>query len=204
MSIRSRQFIIPVLAAITLAAAGCSKPLGGSDEPSRFFVLSPEPVQHSAQAQSASARGSIIGVSRVELADHLRREAIVTRSSDNRVEVADLDLWAAEPQEIITTVLADNISNMVPTERVILLPSSRTIPLDYRVQVGISTFEQGPDGTVKLVAGWQVFKGDDFGLLSMRKSTISEPVEGEGYDAIVAAMSKALGELSRQITAEIQ
>ena len=31
----------------------------------------------------------------------------MTRSSGNRVEVADLDLWAAEPQENITTVLAD-------------------------------------------------------------------------------------------------
>lgn len=204
MSTRARHFIIPVLAAATLAVAGCSRMLGGSDEPARFFVLSPEPVQPSAQSQSAAARGPIVGVSQVELANHLQRQAIVTRSSGNRVVLADLDLWAAEPQDNIAMVLAENLSNMIPTERVILLPASRTIPLDYRVQVEISTFEQGPDGAVKLVAGWQVFKGDDYGLLSMRKSTITQPVEGEGYDAIVAAMSRALGELSRQITAEIR
>ncbi len=204
MKSRIRQVIAPVLIVAAMAAAGCSRPFGGSDEPSRFYVLTAEPVQPSAQAQSGASQGPIVGVSQVELADHLKREAIVTRTTGNRVVLADLDQWAAEPQDNITSVLAQNLSNMIPSERVVLLPSSRTIPLDYRVQVEIPTFEQGPDGAVELIAVWQVFKGDDYGLLSMRKSIIHQPVSGEGYDAIVAAMSTALGELSRRITAEIR
>lgn len=209
MSIPARQIIVPALAVVSLAVvalavAGCSKPFGGSDEPSRFYVLTAEPAQPSSRASSSAQQGPIVGVSQVELADHLKREAIVTRSTGNRVVLADLDNWAAELQDNISSVLAQNLSNMIPSERVVLLPSSRTIPLDFRVQVEIPTFEQGPDGAVELIAVWQVFKGDDYGLLSMRKSTITQPVEGEGYDAIVAAMSNALGDLSRQITAEIR
>jgi uncharacterized lipoprotein YmbA len=167
-------------------------------------VLTAEPAQTSAQPQTGAAQGPIVGVSRAELADYLKREAIVTRSTGNEVILADQHSWAAELQDNISMVLAENLSNMIPSERVILLPSSRTIPLDYRVEVAISTFEQGPDGTVVLSAVWQVFKGDDYGLLSMRKSTIRQPVTGEGYDAIVAAMSKALGELSREISGQIR
>jgi len=204
MSMRARQFIIPALAAVALAVTGCSKPFGGSDDPSRYYLLTPEPAQPSAQARSTAARGPIVGVSHVELSDHLKREEIVTRSAGNQVVLADLDRWAAEPESSIATVLAQNLSNMIPSDRVILLPSTRTIPLDYRVQVNIANFEQGPDGAIKLNANWQVFKGDDYKLLEIRKSAISQPVSGEGYDAIVAAMSSALGELSRQITAQIR
>ncbi len=204
MRLRARQFIIPVLAAATLVVAGCSKPLGGSDEPSRFYVLSADPAQPAARAQASAAQGPIVGVSQVELADHLKQEAIVTRSSANHVVLADLDRWAAELENNITTVLALNLSNMIPTERVTILPSSRSVPLDYRVDVGIANFEQGPTGAIELIAVWQVFKGDDHRLVRMRKATISQPVTGEGYDAIVAAMSTALGELSRRITAEIR
>lgn len=205
----ARPLINPALALVALAfvtvsVAGCARPLGGSDTPSRFYVLTAEPAQASAGSQTNAAQGPIVGVSRAELANYLKREAIVTRSTGNEVILADQDNWAAELQDNVSLVLAENLSNMIPSERVVLLPSSRTIPLDYRVEVAISTFEQGPDGAVELNAVWQVFKGDDYRLLGMRKSTIRQPVTGEGYDAIAAAMSKALGELSRRITAEIR
>lgn len=204
MTTPARQFIVSALAALMLAVAGCAKPFGGSDEPSRFYVLTPEPTQSSAAAPAVAARGPIVGVSRVALSDHLKREEIVTRSAGNQVVVADLDRWAAELESHITTVLAQNLSAMIPSDRVVALPSARGIPLDYRVQVNIANFEQGSDGAVELNASWQVFKGEEYQLLGIRKSNISEPVSGEGYDAIVGTMSQALAELSRQIATQIQ
>lgn len=196
--------IFVMLALVSVAVAGCARPLGGSNTPSRFYVLTAEPAGPSARAQRGAEPGPIVGVYRAELADYLKREAIVTRSTGNEVILADQDVWASELQDNISLVLAENLSNMIPSERVILLPTSRTLPLDYRVEVALSTFERGPDGAVELNAVWQVFKGDASRLLSMRKSSIRQPVSGEGYGAIAAAMSEALAELSRQITAEIR
>jgi len=199
-----RRFIVLALAAVTVTAAGCSRPLGGSDVPSRFYMLTAQPIELSAQTQSGAQQGPIVGIFQVELADHLKHQEIVTLSTANQVVLAASDSWGASLGNNITTVLSLNLSNMIPTERVAILPSSRSVPLDYRVNVSISTFEKGPDGVVQLIAVWQVFKGDNQQLLAIRKSTITQPVEGDGYDAIVAAMSKALGELSRRITAEIR
>ena len=167
-------------------------------------MLTAQPIELSAQAQAGAERGPIVGVFQVELADHLKHQEIVTRTAGNRVVLAEKDSWAADLGNNITSVLALNLSNMIPTERVTILPSSRSVPLDYRVNVSIATFEEGPDGVVQMIAVWQVFKGNDLRLSSIRKSSITQPVEGEGYDAIVAAMSKALGDLSRRITAEIR
>ena len=65
-------------------------------------------------------------------------------------------------------MLALNLSARVSSERVVVLPSSRSVPLTYRIHVDIATFEQVPDGNVRLIAVWQIFRGDGVRLLSMR------------------------------------
>ncbi len=186
---------------VCLALAGCLKPLGGSGPPPDFYVMTAEQGQASAQL---SGRGPIVGVSPVKLSEHLMHEEIVTRSSGNQVVLADLDRWAAPLDSQFSSLLALNLSSMIPTERVTVLPASRAVSLDYRVEVEVAIFEQVPGGEVELVAIWQVFRGDEQRLLAMRKSTIRQRVTGAGYDAIVSAMSSALADLSRQISAEIR
>jgi uncharacterized lipoprotein YmbA len=184
---------------LSLLVVGCGRPLGGTPTPSRFYVLTPVAATKPAESVGTGERAPIIGVTLVELPDHLKREEIVTRPTENRVTLGDLDRWAGQLGDNISTVLAQNLSIMIPSERVVVLPSSRSVPLSHRVHVDISTFEQGPSGNVQLTAVWQVFRGNGVQLLSMRRVDISTPLSGSGYDAIVAAMSQALADFSRQI-----
>lgn len=199
----TRQVLVLAVAGLCLLLSGCGRPLGGTATPSRFYVLTPVAVPASTGSTTASKQAPIIGVALVELPDHLKREEIVTRSSENRMELADLDRWAGQLDDNISNVVALNLSNMVSNDRVIVLPSSRSVPISYRVHVDIATFERIPSGDIRLIAVWQIFRGDGTRLLTIQKADVSKPVVGEGYDAIVAAMSQALADLSRQMADEI-
>ncbi len=76
-------------------------------------------------------------------------------------------------------------------------------PAEYRVSVDVMQFEGSIGESVTLAARWSVRREEDRKLLSARQSNVREPVEGEDYDALVGAMSRALGTLSREITAAI-
>jgi ABC-type uncharacterized transport system auxiliary subunit len=54
-----------------------------------------------------------------------------------------------------------------------------------------------------LVARWSVLSGQDKKLLAASRSSIREPVDGSGHAAVVAAQSRALAKLSKEIVAAI-
>jgi uncharacterized lipoprotein YmbA len=71
--------------------------------------------------------------------------------------------------------------------------------LAYRLVVEVDRFDAGPDDRVALDAGWALHRGASAGWVAGGRTAIREPVQGQGYPAIVAAMSQAVGALSREI-----
>jgi uncharacterized lipoprotein YmbA len=59
-------------------------------------------------------------------------------------------------------------------------------------------------GDVSLIARWAIFEGKERKLVLARKSAIIEPSGGKSYEAMVAADSRALEKLSREIAEAIR
>ncbi len=205
-----RSLVWPLLGLVALAVGGCEGVLGGVSAPTRHYVLSAAPVP-----AAGGAAGPTVGVSTVRLAQHLQHRPIVTRDSQNRVTLAAFDQWAAPLDEQITRTLAENLTAMIPSDRVLVLPASRGIPLAYRLEADIARFEREADGSVVLTALWGVFDGDGRNELAFGRSTLRETlpapdaVPGEqpaepDYDAVASAMSRALASLSREIAQAIR
>jgi len=72
-----------------------------------------------------------------------------------------------------------------------------------RVRVDIVQFDSMPGEAVAIDALWTVHVAGRTTLLTGR-STVREPVSGSGYDALVAAHSRALATVSRDIAAAIR
>jgi hypothetical protein len=183
------------LVALLVVLGGC---LGGGSPPSRFYLLSPLPVP-----EAAAASGVAIGVGPVAIPDYLNRAQIVTRTGENQLELAEFDRWAEPLQKNLSRVLVLNLSTLLSTDRVALHPWNRSTPMDYQVIVDVGRFEAGRDGRASLLARWTIVAGTDRKILLMRKSTFSEPIAPDGYEATVASMSRLVGALSREIAAEI-
>jgi len=176
--------------------AGCSS----VNEPARLYVL--DATQRSTAVRPASAQEApIVAIAGVKLPEYLNQNGIVTRDSNNEITRADSHIWAGPLSEEIARTIAEDISVMLPSDRVTLNAGRRSIPVDYTIDVEIVSFERDAAArNVDLVATWIVFRGDERSMLAMRRSRFSKPVAGPDYKDSVAAMSEALAALCEEIT----
>jgi uncharacterized lipoprotein YmbA len=80
-----------------------------------------------------------------------------------------------------------------------LFPWKRATPIDYRVTVDVLRFEGEKGGDVELTARWTVLESSGKEVLSMKKTTLTEPSGRNSYEALVAAHSRVIESLSREI-----
>jgi uncharacterized lipoprotein YmbA len=176
----------------------------GKSQSSRFYTLSVMEQTETGALANSPARDAAIGIGPIKIADYLDRSKIVTRTGDNRIELAEYDQWAGSFEDNLTHVLAENIGAMVPTERIYLYPWRTTLPIDYQVVLDIVRCDGRLGETVDLVVRWRLMDGGQKDVLAIRRSSIREAVNGAGYEALVAAQSRALAALSREIAEAIQ
>jgi uncharacterized lipoprotein YmbA len=188
-----------ILSLLLIVLSGCA-----STEPSRFYILSSLYDTEAEQVQKASEQGIAIGVGPVKIPAHLNRPQIVTRTSQNELKLAEFDKWAGSFKDDFTRVLAKNLSVLLSTERVSVLPWKRSIPIDYQVAIDVSRFDGMLGEDVMLRAKWTIFGDDGKTMISMRTSEIKEEIEGQGYNTFVQAQSRALANLSRDIADAIK
>jgi len=191
------------MAAIALIAAplllsGCSE-----SKPSRFFVLTPL-----AATTDTGGKGPALGVGPVVIPQYLDRPEIVTRSSDNQLQLAEFDQWGGRISDNITRALAENLSGILKTDRVSIYPWTDASALTDQISVDITQFERDPSGAVTLTAFWSISDAQSGKVLFNGRSNIQKPVGAtsagaDAYAAIAAAMSEALASLSQEIAAAI-
>jgi uncharacterized lipoprotein YmbA len=140
----------------------------------------------------------------IKFSEYLDRTEIVTRSSSNKITFSDFDVWAGSLAEDFSRVLAENLSVLLSTESVIVYPGPKPSSVDYQIAVDVIRFDGPLGGDVSLIARWAVLQGKDKKLVSVRKSTIIEPSGARGYEPIVAADSRAVEKLSREIAEAIR
>jgi uncharacterized lipoprotein YmbA len=153
-------------------------------------------------APPAALRDLTIGVGPVTLHPYLDRLQIVTRASRARLILGEFDQWAAPLQDTITRALAENLSRLIPTDRVLLHPWSRTAEPDYQVRVEVEQFDASPSGEVVLAARWRILSTDEKDLV-MRKARLTAAAGGQDYEATVIAMGSTLDALSQDIAAAL-
>ena len=177
-----------------LFVLGCA-----SSPPTRFYTLSSLQEGGRGLRESTSDQGPVIGVGPIKFSEYLDRTEIVTRSSSNRITFSDFDVWAGSLVEDFSRALAENLSFLLPTESVILYPRPKPSLVDYRITMDVIRFDGPLGGNVSLIARWAILEGKERKLVIVRRSTIVDPSGAQGYEAMVAAQSRALEKLSREI-----
>ncbi len=185
---------IGFLFGVFLIMAGCA-----STAPTRFYSLS-SLVASDATNETASADQDIaIGVGPVEIPDYLYRPQIITRTGRNEIKIADFDKWAGSLKTDISRVIAENLSVLLSTVRVYAYPWKNYIPVKYQIVVNVSRFDGSLGGDVVLKAHWTILGGEDKKVILTDTASFSEKTDGKDYDSLVAAKSRMLANLSREI-----
>ena len=188
-----------VLTTGVLALAGCMSVA----DPTKYYVLSPTSPRN--LAPTADASSLAVGVGPVLIPGYLDRVQIVTRDANDEVAVATYDRWAEPLDGGIAQVLADNLGAYVGSERIAVFPWRGGIArlLDYQVAVVVLRFDGWPGRQATLDVRWRLV-GRDGKELALRRSTLNEPIAGEGYQPLVRGLNQLLSTLAGEIASEIR
>jgi len=197
--------------AACLGLAGCAV-----TDPTRFYTLG-QPVARRAESgvtasMALAPSGSLektgavsIGVGPVIMPGYLRRSQIVTRTGADQVDVATFHRWAEPLEDGIARVLAEELSARVPTDRIVMFPWRGLVAgaIQYQVVVVVMRLDAARGGDVTLDTRWRILDkaGDE---LAFRRSTLSETATGQGYEPVIAAMTRTLVALGQEIATEIR
>ena len=170
----------------------------------KYYTLNPFSEMQPDISQAVSVDTLAIGVGPVEFPKFLNRPQIVTRKSQNRVEVSEFHRWASSLQGDFLRVLAKNISILLPMSRVAVYPWKDQFSPTHRIKLSVEQFDGQFGKHVILDVTWSVAKQKDDNDPVVRNSLIKEPVSTEDYEAIVAAKSRAIAVLSQEIVSVIK
>jgi uncharacterized lipoprotein YmbA len=191
-----RPFVPCAAALLCLALllqAGCAHTSG----PARFYILR-SLAETGPTGKAACIAGEItLGIGPVTLPNYLERPQIVTTAAGPELHIDEFDRWAGSLKEDIGRVVAEDISALLDSDRVLIYPWRRST-VDYQVQMEILRFEGAPGQQVVLKVQWAVF--DKAGKMPVLKvSEFQRPATGPGFDALVDALSLTLADLSREM-----
>ena len=195
---RTQKSLTPVMV-LLLALAVCFSACGGKSATSQFYVLSPLP-----QPGLSAGEGMTIGVFPVSMPDYLDRPQIVTRVSDNEIKLDEFSRWAEPLKDSFTRALVQNLSTLLDTAKVVRTTRSSGVPMALQVGVEVVQFDGTLGGEVVLIVQWGVFEADGKKLLMGKRSSFKEPTGAATYEALVAAESRAVAALSREIAEAIK
>jgi uncharacterized lipoprotein YmbA len=184
---------------VAFLLAACS-----STPATKFYKLSSLPSGQQENPAALSGMDIAIGLGPVELPEFLDRPQIVTRKSQNQLEISEYHRWAASFPRDFSRVLAKNIATLLPTNQVEIYPWADTFSPIYQVKLQVEQFDGQLGEQVLLGVLWSVVGQEGANELMVRKTLIEEPVLTNDYEGLVAAQSNALATLSREIAEEIR
>ena len=191
-----RPIFHTIMAGLCLVViAGC-----GVTKPSKYYLLTPVDLD---SAGSLDTQAGIIGIGPLAFPTYLDRPQIAVRSGGNQIDYADSHRWAEPLKTAFIQTLSENLSRMLSVERSVIYPWSRSTSLDYQVMVNVTRFDADAAGNVTLTTDWEIMRTIDSYSVDQNKATYTEAAGSIDYPAIVAAQSRAVEQLSRDIAAAI-
>ena len=176
-------------------------------QPWRLFSLTPLAEPEAEPAASTRSPGPVrgaIGVGPVHLPGYLDQDQIVTRISQNRFTLSDDNRWAEPLEGNIGHVLAQNLSILLRTDRVVLHPWSAQQRPTYQVEIDVLTFEPDTAGTAHLAARWLLRDVASRQTIADKETRLTDSAPGGSTEQSVASLSQALGDFSVAIAKVIR
>ena len=189
MARRIAQLISIALAAVV--AVGCST------APSKFYSLS-----STSAADGTPPTAVAVMVGPVTIPASVDQPEFVVQVAANRVQVDEFNRWVAPLGDAIARAVAGDLVVLLGSPEVASNQLANFVP-DYRVTIDVQRFESVPGNAATLEAVWTVRKTVG-GEIRSGRTVAREPVQGQSYDALAAAHSQALAQMSTDIAAAIR
>jgi len=183
------------LACLVLLLAAC-----GSPPKERYYTLA---AAASAPASTAGASPVSIAVGPVTVPETVDQPQLVVQVAANQVTMYEFQRWASPLKSEIARVIAANLAQALGTTRVWTHARTTLANPDYQVLVDVQRFDSALGDAVTIDVLWTV-RGAAGTAPKTGRSSVREPASGAGFDPLVAAHSRALARVSRDIADAIR
>lgn len=188
----TRTSVLPALLLAASVLAGCSSP-----PKTNFYTLNP--------AMSAPARADAklpysVAIGPVGIPESLDRPQMVVRAGANQVTIAEFERWAGPLKSEIALALAEHLKPLLGGASVFTYPQG--LNAEVTVSIDVQRFESVLGEAATVEVAWQLRPVK--GAPRSGRSVAHEAATGAGYDALVAAHTRALASVSRDIAAAIR
>jgi uncharacterized lipoprotein YmbA len=193
-----------ILFVVFLFMGGCTLLGGGTQHPTKNYVLSSMYSQEQPPQPLADLSDIGILVGPIRMAMYLDRSDVVIRNSQNEVEIADFSSWAGPLPENFSRVLAENLSLWLNTKKVAIFPGTKLAFYDYSIGVNVTRFDGRPGDKAHLRARWVIMDKKRKNMLFQEHTVLSQPIENDSIEAMIASQSRTVVDFSREIAEAIK
>ncbi len=195
-----KNIILINLFAITLIfLGGC-----GTTAPSKFYMLSSLPLSSEKLQVNNNQNRISIEIDLNEIPAYLNKPQMIVRINSNEIKLEEYHRWAETVKDSFPKIIADNLISLLSSEKFLVFAQNRIVSSDYQIIFNVNQFDGTPGETVSLIAQWAIFNNKKEKIVLTQHSDINVKTEGDGFDKLAAAQSKALEILSRQISSAIE
>jgi hypothetical protein len=175
----------------------------GSSPKTEFYVLS---ADHGAIVQEANVNaGPAVGVWSVRLPGYLERSEIVTRDGEYEIRLGDFWWWAGNLDENMTQLIANELSQRLQSNRVVVSPWPSFRKIDYQAIIRVERFDGALGGEAVLRGVWSLL--DAAGQEELKReafefkagATGTSALAASSYEDLVAALSRLTVQLAEQM-----
>ena len=184
---------VPIALFAAIFLGGC-----GSSPKTNFYTLNAQSTLPRAGHSAAYS----VAIGAVTLPDGIDRPQLVVRTGANRVSIADFERWAGPLKDEIAYAVAENLTGLLDGANVFILSRTADLEANYTVLLDVQRFDSVLGDAANIDVVWRVRPAA--GAPKGGRSVVREAVDGPGYDALVAAYSRALSAVSRDIASSMQ
>ena len=186
----ARAAALGILVGALMAVTGCT-----SASP-KFYSLS----STSTPIGIAPANLAVL-VGPISIPAGVDRPEFVIQDGTNKVDIEEFNRWSAPLNDSIAKVVAGDLSALLGTPDVATAPLAN-FNAAYRVTIDVQRFDSIRGQGAMLDAVWVVRKAN--GATQTGRTVAHETVQGDSFDALAAAHSRALARMSADIATAIR
>jgi uncharacterized lipoprotein YmbA len=155
-----------------------------------------------ASGQTTAPAVVSIGIGELTVAHYIDDPGLVIESSDGEVRAARHHQWAEPLRESLRAYLANEIATA--SGHPIGSQEHKTSSWKRRIDIRIDQLHGNVDGEATLVAQWAVIDTARLRLLADKYFSDTEPLGGDGYEALVRAEKTLLSRLAVAIAGSLK
>lgn len=187
---RGSALLSVVVLAFALTACG-----GATQKYYRLSADGPAPV---------GVTGLSVGIGPVTLPGYVDRAELVFQTTANEFQVPLDAHWTGTLKDNVSNVLAADVGSRLRSGNVVAFPWNPVLKLRYQVAVDVTQFHAISGKGAILEVSWRILNGADSQMISRHNARYEEPVQGDGYDPVVAAESRLVGRLADDVAASLR